>query len=306
MFRYQRQTAAYACLFLGLICGPSVSRAEPSSSTFAASSPVSGTVAGRLIAGYLLVVPISVNGRGPWEFVVDTGTNQTVLDPALARELRLTTTGRVTLNTLAGPQQTAVAAVDAISAGGLAVEKIEILVGELDAVRALDGRVRGVLGLDFLYHFAFSLNYERARLRLFPANLLADPEDSDLTSVDVRLVDGRLLVPASWQGGGERLLALDSGIADVLLFDERKESMRPTSADESRQMLVTNSTATHAASISLSDFMIGPLRLQGLHGLRLIRTDEMKDLREDGLLPARLFRVVFVNAHARIAAFKEK
>ena len=310
MFRYQGQTAACVCLFLGLICSLSVSSAALSSSTFSASSPalaiVSGTVSGRLVAGYLLVVPISINGRGPWEFVVDTGTNQTVLDPELARELHLATAGSVILNTLAGPQQASVAAVYSLSAGGSAVEKIEVLVGGLDAVRALDGRIRGVLGLDFLYHFAFSLDYAHARLRLFPPNLLADPENSSVESVNVRLVSGRLLVPSMWQDGAERFLALDSGIAEVLLFEEQEAGPRAMKSDEGRQMLVTNFASTHTKRISLADFVVGKQRVRGLHGLLLRRTGGVKELLEDGLLPASLFRLVFVNPRARIAAFQEK
>lgn len=275
-------------------------------SNFSGTTPAITTVSGRMVAGYLLVAPISVNGRGPWDFVVDTGTNQTVLDPALAKELGLATAGRVTLNTLAGQQRALLAWTDLISAGEASVQKLEVLVGGIDAVRGLDGRVRGVLGLDFLYHFAFSLDYEHTRLRLFPLDLLADPEESGLASVDVQLVDGRLLVPCEWQGAAKRLLALDSGIADVLLFAERGAGASPTKSGAVRQMLVSNSAATEVVRIALTDFLVGKQRVHGVRGLLLARTGEMTALHEDGLLPASLFRSVFVNLHAQIAVFKEK
>jgi hypothetical protein len=302
MHSHRSQTVLRACLFLGLFCGASVSRGAEALPSFSGTA----TVSGRVVAGYLLVVPIKVNGRGPWNFVVDTGTNETVLDPALAKQLHLATAGGVTLNTLAGQQKVSLASVDSISTGAASVQNLEILVGGIDAVRGLDRRIRGVLGLDFLYHFAFSLDYEYTRLRLFPPNLLADPENPGLASVEVQLIDGRLLVPCSWQDAAKRLLALDSGIADVLLFGDRGAGDSPTKGGAARQMLVSNAAATEVMRISFADFLVGEQRVHGVRGLLLGRTKEMTALREDGLLPASLFRSVFVNLHARIALFKEK
>jgi predicted aspartyl protease len=37
----------------------------------------------------LLLVPVTVNGRGPYDFVVDTGASHVVIDTALADELGL-------------------------------------------------------------------------------------------------------------------------------------------------------------------------------------------------------------------------
>jgi hypothetical protein len=302
MHSHRSQTVLCACLFLGLFCGVSVSRGAEALPIFSGTT----TVSGRVVAGYLLVVPVTVNGRGPWDFVVDTGTNQTVLDPALAKELRLARTGQVALNTLAGQQKVSLASVDSISVGKASVQNLEILVGSIDVVRSLDGRVRGVLGLDFLYHFAFSLDYEHTRLRLFPPTLLADPENPGSASVEVQLIDGRLLVPCSWQDTAKGLLALDSGIADVLLFGERRAGDSTTNSGARRQMLVSNSAATEVVRISLADFLVGQQRVHGVRGLLLARTAEMTALREDGLLPAWLFQSVFVNLHARIAVFKQK
>ena len=302
MGAYRSQSVVCACLLLGLFWGTSVSPSAEALPIF--SGPT--TVSGRMVAGYLLVVPMAINGRGTWDFVVDTGTNQTVIDPELGEELHLAKTGRVTLNTLAGAQKVWLASADSIAAGAASVAKLEILVGRIDAVRKLDGRVRGVLGLDFLYHFAFSLDYGGARLRLFPANVPADPEDSGLASVEVQLVDGRVLVPCGWGDAKMRLLALDSGIAEVLLFAERGMNAAAAKSGAARQMLVSNAAAAEAVRIPLGDFFVGEQLVHGVSGLLLARTGDMTMLPEDGLLPASLFRSVFVNPHARIAVFKEK
>jgi hypothetical protein len=253
-----------------------------------------------------LVVPVCINGRGPWDFVVDTGTNQTVVDPGLWTELGLATSSAVTLNTLAGPQRAMLSVVDQMSVGSSSVKKLEILIGSVETIRAVDRSIRGILGLDFLYHFAFALDYEPARLRLFPPDLLADPENSGGGSVDIQLTGGRLLIPSTWQDATERLLALDSGIGSVLLFVHRAAVESGPRAGELRRHLTTNAASTETFRIPLPDFAVGQHQIRRSQGLLLPRVGETSELREDGLLPASLFRSVFVNAHARIAAFKDK
>src|SRR5579864_6118669 len=55
----------------------------------------------RTIGGYLMVVGVSINDRGPFDFLVDTGTNTTLIDPELAKELGLTPKDNLQLASLA-------------------------------------------------------------------------------------------------------------------------------------------------------------------------------------------------------------
>src|SRR5207302_2570572 len=41
----------------------------------------------RTLRGYLMIVEVCINERGPFDFLVDTGSNTTLLDPELAAEL---------------------------------------------------------------------------------------------------------------------------------------------------------------------------------------------------------------------------
>lgn len=71
--------------------------------TAACSSPVlggstgSGTVHGRLVSGAggsrLLIVPVFMVGRGPYDFALDTGAARSVVDSRVATQLRLPSTG---------------------------------------------------------------------------------------------------------------------------------------------------------------------------------------------------------------------
>ena len=49
----------------------------------------------RIVAGALLVIPVKVDQSGPFDFMVDTGSQLNVIDPALAAQLNLRSQGTV-------------------------------------------------------------------------------------------------------------------------------------------------------------------------------------------------------------------
>ena len=51
----------------------------------------------RIVAGALLVIPVKINQSGPFDFMVDTGSQLNVIDPALAAQLNLKAQGTVGL-----------------------------------------------------------------------------------------------------------------------------------------------------------------------------------------------------------------
>src|SRR5438270_14061041 len=54
----------------------------------------------RTLRGYLMIVGVSIDDHGPYDFLIDTGTNTTLLDPELAAELKLTARDRLQLASL--------------------------------------------------------------------------------------------------------------------------------------------------------------------------------------------------------------
>jgi hypothetical protein len=55
----------------------------------AAPATTEVTVRFRIVKDYLIIVPVTINGSGPYDFVLDTGSNNTMLDQKLADELAL-------------------------------------------------------------------------------------------------------------------------------------------------------------------------------------------------------------------------
>jgi hypothetical protein len=117
----------------------------------------------------LPLVSMTVNGRGPYFFLIDTGGSELALDPALADTLGLATYGEE-MGTFAGGRKSSVtqSRLDSLNLGPLTVRGVPLAL--LDTKRfapiAMGRPVAGVIGTVFLYHFRATLDYPHARLVL--------------------------------------------------------------------------------------------------------------------------------------------
>ena len=80
-------------------------------------------VAPRFVQRALVVIPVKINGAGPFDFMVDTGSQITVIDPSLAAELSLKAQGRVGLVSVASFAQASATVLDTLEADSKVVEK---------------------------------------------------------------------------------------------------------------------------------------------------------------------------------------
>lgn len=126
-------------------------------------------------------VTVEINGKGPFRFLVDTGTNgDAIVTPELAAELDLPQTGEARLNDPSG-----------MSGGQFPVRKLDTLrVAGIDfyAIRAIEhalpvsrGRCDGILGFKFFRDFLLTLDYFEHRLLLSEGELTPDGEKSILS-----------------------------------------------------------------------------------------------------------------------------
>ncbi len=129
------------------------------------------------------VVEASVDGRGPYRFVVDTGAAYSLLDQAIADELRLPVVGR---QTIASPNAThpiegSRVRASRIDAGGLLIE--EPVLATMDLAGYSGGLLQGVLGLSHFRGLLLTYDYPGSRLIVTRGALdPADPETVALAS----------------------------------------------------------------------------------------------------------------------------
>ena len=278
-----------AASLLLLYCAASAIAATPDPAT-------NTNLSVRTIGGYLMVASVSINDRGPFDFLIDTGTNTTLIDPDLAKELGLTPKDSLQLASLASATNVPRYYLQTFRVGPASVSNQEALGVPLPQITALDRKIRGVLGMNFLLHFSFRLNYDRRTLELYP-----DPEAANVPAglrVPVEINESRLLikVASSASPRGIWKLALDSGIAQFLVFQQRIVPLSgPGQCGKANCLMqVSTNLADHSAStVLLHDVSIAEARLPETQVV-VLRNDLQKPSDpQDGLLPAALFHSVF-------------
>jgi hypothetical protein len=125
-------------------------------STLSAETHCPGNVASvpfRLANRHQIIVAVSVNHSGPYSFLLDTGTQMTMVDPSLASELHLSSEGTAEVASVGTHALASFARLDQLAAGSYSVVSQKVLVYELQNLQATGMNVQGVLGEDFLEHF---------------------------------------------------------------------------------------------------------------------------------------------------------
>lgn len=112
-----------------------------------------------------VVAPISVNGQGPFRFIVDTGANRSVLSQALVERLGLATTGSGDVHSVHGVSPAPLVEVASLHYGQLALNGT--------ALPMLDGAVlageHGLLGVDGMRGRRLRMDFERNCIEIMPS-----------------------------------------------------------------------------------------------------------------------------------------
>jgi predicted aspartyl protease len=115
----------------------------------------------------MVLVPVRVNGRGPYDFVLDTGASSSTISESLSQRLRLPRTGQTAhVRGVAGDTVVPVVAVRRWTLGGQRLQGNDLPVLDLGGDFGA-GQVNGLLGSDELRRFgAVRLDYKNRRLIL--------------------------------------------------------------------------------------------------------------------------------------------
>jgi predicted aspartyl protease len=137
--------------------------------TTAPTDSAAGEVAFKLVGPNeaALVVPVSINGREPVDFVLDTGATLTCIDVSLSRVLGLpeeSPMGGVGIGAMTVGRIETVS-MDSLRVGNAVAYDITACRLDLEPLRKAFG-AQGLLGLNFLKSFDMALDFERRVLRL--------------------------------------------------------------------------------------------------------------------------------------------
>jgi len=203
----RRIHAAGVALLLHLFAAtaPLVARSDATAQAIAFDANPDGAV----------VVPVLVDGSGPFRFLLDTGSSHSTIADTLASRLGFRAVAKAEVASAAGRVMRPVVRLDRISLGP--AERDGILASVLPSaqLQALGARVEGVLGQDFLSGLDYTLDYRGGRLSWDAGPVIGTPG----TRLALTPAGGRFLVELP-QGRDHQAVRFvpDSGAASLVVF----------------------------------------------------------------------------------------
>jgi hypothetical protein len=262
------------------------------------------SVTPRFVQRALIVIPVRINQAGPFDFMVDTGSQVTVVDPLLASELHLKPKGTVGLVTVASYVHASLTVLDTLEAAFHVVEKPAAVVQDLGQIQAADPRIRGVLGENFLAHFDLLIDYPHKLLCLDETGVMRESVRGERISLvapehpesEVPFTD-RLVISVHLSGTGTRqiLLQLDSGSDGLILYAGGDEAKRGILKQATLQGGGVSKAQRAFAVLPPQDMRIGARTLSHISFVTPVSVERnVPPMEADGLLPTVLFQRVFI------------
>lgn len=190
-----------------------------------------------------VTVPIRIDGKGPWNFVVDTGSQRTVIARELAQRLALPPRSNVTILSMTGRSE----------ASTVAVPKLDFAGGTLDDIEApvLEGEhlgAPGLLGLDSLHAKRVTMNFRTGRMEIARSSRRAQAPNKDTIVVEARRKRGQLILLDSEVNGMRVNIMLDTGslysVGNIALRDKLVAKKRAPDMLTASLTSVTGGTLT--------------------------------------------------------------
>jgi predicted aspartyl protease len=153
-----------------------------------------------------MTVPVSVGGKGPYEFLVDTGSERTVISRELARDLRLTSGRAAILHSVMGAND-----VSTVHIPHLKVSSNVISVIDAPALSASNIGADGMLGIDSLRSQRVLFNFKAKTMSITPSNQPVERLDGDTIVVRARSRKGRLIFTQAKVDGRKISVIVDTG-----------------------------------------------------------------------------------------------
>lgn len=115
-----------------------------------------------------LMVPVFLNGEGPFDFVLDTGATLTCVDQAIATRLQLPAArGVVGVGAgVGGAGRMQILRLDSLRIGAARAGDLTVCALDLKHTGSIGLEIDGLLGLNFLRSFRVTLDFERKVLHL--------------------------------------------------------------------------------------------------------------------------------------------
>jgi predicted aspartyl protease len=176
-----------------------------------------------------MTVPVTIDGRGPYQFVVDTGADRSVISRELADRLGLAPAGEATLHSMAGIERVSTVAVERLGVAGLVVPHIDA-----PALAEANLGAQGLLGIDSLKNRRIIMDFVARTLTIAEPGV-REPVDPDTIVVTARSSYGQLVLVDAEIDKVRVTVIIDSGAQNTI----GNPALRALLAKRHRKMIFT-------------------------------------------------------------------
>jgi hypothetical protein len=259
----------------------------------------------RLIQNVQIIVPVTINKNGPYDFLVDTGAQITTVDPTLAKALDLKIEGTTGIIGVGNYARTEFTTLDSVQGGSEVVEQVMAVIQDLGQIQSADARVRGVLAGNFLEHFGLLIDYRQrlicldkgdeleAKVKGQHIGLVTEPDPGKRSPTPQTLA---VAVRLSGMGKESLVLRLDSGINVPLLYPSAGTAHMLETGTAPLRSRGTDGADHAFAVLARQEVHIGPHTLHEIPFVTPVGgTTSIARPEADGLLPTALFQRAYIN-----------
>lgn len=244
-------------VLMGLIAGAAVA---PRAALAFQDAPPAVDPLRYLDAARRLTVKARVNGEGPFDFLVDTGANSSVITAELAAQLRLPRGAPSRLHSIAGAQSVETVRVARLAVGERSRQDITVSILAREQLR-----MDGVLGLDWLDRASLLLDFKHRRMTVGEALPLADGQTVIVKSKLLR--SGLTLIDAFMPL--QRLIAfVDSGstttVGNLALLEAARENNAVLGSLAATELRSVTGQVLPGRSAILSRLTLGKMTLRNV------------------------------------------
>jgi predicted aspartyl protease len=192
---------AAAAVLLITLAAPAAAQTPP----LAEAAAVTETVRGRADSEHRMTVPVRIGANGPYDFVIDTGSQATVVSANIAGRLALPAAGIARIVDMAGRTDVPTVKVASITLGNRSFAAITAPMLEDENIGA-----DGILGTDSLQHQRVLLDFTRNFMAIGDARTLGGNSGFEIV-VTARRKLGQLIMTNAVIDGVHTEVVLDTG-----------------------------------------------------------------------------------------------
>src|SRR6266480_4068095 len=172
----------------------------------------------------LILLPVRVNDRGPFDFILDTGAGTSLLSSELAKQLETKVIGSKEGQSAGGKVSVSLAKVESLAVGETKLHDVDVGVVDLAQIgKTVGAKIDGDLGYNFLKHFRVTIDYRDCEIRFDDPKRVESFGRSAKTEVPIRLASPAkplLLVDVNANGRGPFQFAVDTGTSTSAISPE--------------------------------------------------------------------------------------